>query len=180
MQAMRTLFLIIIVTTMLWLPWLISNSVAYTRGKKAVPKSVFALSIWLSLSSSAINPMIFIKNKKFNQRFRELFCKCVPQMGDLSTGDTNTTQNTLTSALGGSIIETPNTARRATAASTSQQTSLRSKNSAPFRSNKINTLSSQTSNERNLYSGIQSSSHTVHHSALAEEPGEHIGNKPQT
>ena len=98
--AMKTLFLIVFVTVVMHLPRLLTEAVAYYRrdtGLAISPYTYGAVS-WLALSSSAVNPIIFLMNSKFKNRFRETFCRCikVKPNSDSSVVDVALPQNTLT------------------------------------------------------------------------------------
>ncbi len=72
---MRTLFIIVAALTALWLPYTIVRIVDLQNGGR-VSSDVIRMSAWISLLSSTINPLIFLTNRKYNLRFRELMCKC--------------------------------------------------------------------------------------------------------
>ena len=73
LQAMRTLFLIILALIMLWVPHFILTLSEY-GSPGSIPPLYFLLATWLTFISSAVNPMIFLTNKKFKQRIREVLC----------------------------------------------------------------------------------------------------------
>ena len=75
LHAMRTLFIIVAALTVLWLPYTIVRLVDLQNGGR-VPSDVIRMTAWISLLSSTINPLIFLTNKKYNLRFRELLCRC--------------------------------------------------------------------------------------------------------
>ena len=111
LQAMRTLFIIVGVMAVLWTPYTIARIIdLQTDGK--VPFAFMRTCAWISLLSSAVNPIIFLTNKKYNNRFKALLCSCHPSRGHGNrvwpTEGNTITQHTLSTAVS-SFADFPST-----------------------------------------------------------------------
>ena len=73
LQAMRTLFIIVGVLAVLWTPYTIVKIIDLQNGGN-VSSTIIRMCAWISLLSSAVNPIIFLNNKKYNNRFKALLC----------------------------------------------------------------------------------------------------------
>ena len=102
LQAMRMLFMIVGVLAILWAPYTIVKIIDLQTGGN-VPFALLRTCAWISLLSSAVNPIIFLNNKKYNSRFKALLCSCTPARGHgnrVWPAEGNTaTQHTLSTAV---------------------------------------------------------------------------------
>ena len=74
LQAMKTLFIMVAVMSLLWTPYSVAKIIDL-KENKSVPTVALTAIAWISLFSSTVNPLILLSNKKFNMRFKELVCK---------------------------------------------------------------------------------------------------------
>ena len=102
LQAMRMLFMIVGVLAVLWAPYTIVKIIDLQTGGN-VPFALLRTCAWISLLSSAVNPIIFLNNKKYSSRFKALLCSCTPARGHSNRvwpAEGNTaTQHTLSTAV---------------------------------------------------------------------------------
>ena len=75
LQAMRTLFIIVGVEAILWTPYTLVKIIDLQNGGN-VSSTVVRVCAWISMLSSGVNPIIFLSNKKYNNRFKALLCSC--------------------------------------------------------------------------------------------------------
>lgn len=82
LQAMRTLFIIVALLTILWTPFTVVK-ILDLRHEGSVPTNWIRACAWISMLSSTVNPLVFLTNKKYNARFKALICSSCALDGDL-------------------------------------------------------------------------------------------------
>ncbi|XP_064646338.1 histamine H2 receptor-like [Lineus longissimus] len=97
-QAMRTLFIITVVVAVLWTPQITVNIFDIHKSPD-VSESFRTSAMWLCLMSSMTNPLIFLSNRKFKEKFKEVFCRCLLKRSNIVGVDASVTQHTASTAL---------------------------------------------------------------------------------
>ncbi len=101
LSAMKTLFIIIAMLTLLWLPYTVVKLLLYSDYD--VTSAIVTWTCWVATCSSAVNPLVFLSNRKFNQLLRDMYCKyCSGSRGSVLPGVLNqTTTSSVPTAIDG-------------------------------------------------------------------------------
>lgn len=77
LSAMKTLFLIVVVISVLWLPWMIIDFVHFVlpEDQLNVDSKVLRTTYYIGYLSCILNPFVFLSNKKYKERLGDLMSK---------------------------------------------------------------------------------------------------------